>query len=149
MLTIGHRASVLLANEKVVYTSPITVRPTPTGASSLIPSFLLPSSTKRRQLVLTDFPRLIEVKDEEGGSANFRIKFEAILNRKSNGENVTDLNDSRVDTSGTAGKNRLVEVQEKGSRGFLIFSGGGSMLYVADTVEARAEWMAAIKRAST
>ncbi|OCF43220.1 AGC/PDK1 protein kinase [Kwoniella heveanensis CBS 569] len=54
-------SSLLLSNERIIFTSSILAR---TSSPSLhLPSFLLPAS-KRRQLILTDFPRLITVKDD-------------------------------------------------------------------------------------
>ncbi|WVF70948.1 hypothetical protein IAT40_005743 [Kwoniella sp. CBS 6097] len=54
-------SSLLLSNERIIFTSFILARTT--SPSLHLPSFLLPAS-KRRQLILTDFPRLITVKDD-------------------------------------------------------------------------------------
>ncbi|WVQ97009.1 hypothetical protein IAU59_004119 [Kwoniella sp. CBS 9459] len=52
---------LLLSNERIIFTSSILARTT--SPSLHLPSFLLPAP-KRRQLILTDFPRLITVKDD-------------------------------------------------------------------------------------
>jgi len=113
-------SSLLLANEQVVLSTPISVRTSASSASSLIPSFLL-HATKRRQLILTDFPRLVEVKDDKDEpDKGPRIKFEAVFARPAPaGIDLTEPTSSgqRIE-AGAA--NRVVDVHEKGSKGFVV-----------------------------
>ena len=119
----GSRSTVLLANEKITLSTPISVRPSPNTAS-LIPSFLSP--VKRRQLILTDLPRLVEIKDEEGIGPSPRIKFEAVFTRQStelastpeSGQGQAHAGD--LNSDGQGGSNRVVEVLEKGPKGFIV-----------------------------
>ena len=102
----------MLANERVVYSSGVGSRPNQT--SSLIPSFLQPAA-KRRQLILTDFPRLVEVKDEKDtADKGPRVKFEAVFVRQPTGQAEV------VPSQASGGANRVVDVQEKGTKGFIV-----------------------------
>lgn len=119
-LGLINRSSLLLANEQVVLSTPISVRTSASSASSLIPSFLL-HATKRRQLVLTDFPRLVEVKDDKDeADKGPRVKFEAVFARPAPaGIDLTEPNPTgRGIEAGAA--NRVVDVHEKGSKGFVV-----------------------------
>jgi hypothetical protein len=79
-------------------TTPINLK-----LNSSLPSFLA-GSNKRRQLILTDFPRLMVVKEENG---ELRVKAESVLIvRGSTGETGQGV--------------RIVDVQEKGPKGFII-----------------------------
>jgi len=109
---LTRRSALLLANERVVHASSISSRPGNT--SGLLPSFLQPAP-KRRQLILTDFPRLIEVKDEKDeADKGARVKFEAVFVRQPTG------NAEPTAPTGSGGANRVVDVQEKGTKGFTV-----------------------------
>ncbi|WVQ85480.1 hypothetical protein IAT38_007645 [Cryptococcus sp. DSM 104549] len=201
-------SSLLLANESIIFTSPILVR---TSSPSLhLPSFLLPAS-KRRQLILTDFPRMIIVKDDHptstvaasttpapgapggaGGSvssrggtpepgalpahpsplaqaiqpcesspspspspapSSLRVKGECIfVVRPSGATGQSGMSGSTLGAAaGAAGvgvPNRVLEVQEKGSKGFSVQTPSTTYWYTADSAELRDRWMAAIRRIS-
>jgi hypothetical protein len=143
------RASVLLGNERIILSTPISARP---STAVPLPSFLQPAA-KRRQLILTDFPRLIAVKEESG---EMKIKAESIF----------VVRGSPVEAAGNGGgvaAGRVIGVQEKGPRGFVLQTVsrenrgcvmacscsdqvGQSHLYVADTVEDKTDWMREIKK---
>ena len=105
-LTVA-RSSLLLANERIIFTSPISVRP---PSSMPLPNFLLPTP-KRRQLILTDFPRLISAKDEE--TSQLKAKTECVFAVQSGAEGANSPVSS-------GGGNRMVDVQEKGAKGFVV-----------------------------
>ena len=85
------RQSLLLSAERIVYTSQVAF------PRSVLSSYL--ATPKKRQLVLTDFPRLIEVKEE---GKEMKIKHEMVLGP------------SRGSVLGA------VKVEEKGSKGFVV-----------------------------
>lgn len=62
------RTPLLLANESIIFTSPITLRTSSPALQLHLPAFLLPAP-KKRQLVLTDFPRLLMIKDDTEADA--------------------------------------------------------------------------------
>jgi 3-phosphoinositide dependent protein kinase-1 len=111
--TLTFRSSLLLANENIIYTSTILVRP-PTTIS--LPNFLMPAP-KRRQLILTDFPRLFTVK-EEISPASLSVKSECVFvahsQRKAMGRGEVN---ARVE-QGAAGW--VLDVQDKGVKGFTV-----------------------------
>lgn len=114
--------SLLLANEQILHTSTILVRP-PTSIH--LPSFLLPSP-KRRQLILTDFPRLITVK-EEASPTGMSVKSECVFAAKGSARRgASGETRARVE-DGTAGW--VMDVQEKGPKGFTVQTVGPIPLY--------------------
>jgi len=120
------RSSLLLANEQIVMSTPISVRTSTSTASSLIPSFLL-HATKRRHLILTDLPRLVEVKDDkEEADKGPRIKFEAVFTRPvSSGIDLTEPASAGRNVDGDTA-NSVVDVQGKGSKGFIVNTVSGN-----------------------
>ena len=144
-----NRSSLLLANENITFTSPISVKTTS------LPAFLSPAS-KRRQLILTDLPRLITVKEENrtlssthpgasrpdqspGTPSGLSVKSECVfVARPSAGTGISSLSEtSRMGSdspyavggvprsemahdSGSGGVNKVVDVVEKGARGFIV-----------------------------
>lgn len=143
-----------------MYYSLVAVRSPPTSGSTLIPSFLLPAA-KSRFLLLTDFPRLVEVKDtaEEGPGLGPRIKFEAVFLEQ---PNVTVAPTASTSEPKAGMANRVLAVQDKGNKGFvvtvvsllrhlldrlveLIDQAGNSVMYTAETATDRAEWMKALQ----
>lgn len=99
--------------------TPILAKP----SSGTLPSFLLPPS-KRRQLVLTDFPRLLVIKEDEKDETP-KVKTEfffvthpksikiAALLRKDAAAGTAEENDDRP-------VNVILELHEKGNRMFLL-----------------------------
>jgi 3-phosphoinositide dependent protein kinase-1 len=107
------RSSLLLANENIIYTSSILVRP---PNSINLPNFLMPSP-KRRQLILTDFPRLFSVKEDTPG--NLSVKSECVFVAHAHtrrGMSRGEVN-ARVE-QGAAGW--VLDVQDKGPKGFTV-----------------------------
>lgn len=133
---ISHRSSLLLANENVVFTSPVTVR------TSSLPAFLAPNATKRRQLILTDFPRLFAVKEDApaasgaltaafgsgqspAGSASqtsgLSVKNECIIvPRPSTASAISGGSAGTTAVGGSGGANRVMDVVDKGAKGFVV-----------------------------
>lgn len=111
MLTI--RTQLLLTNETIIHTSPISVRTT--SSTSLLPSFLSPNSAKRRQLILTDLPRLFTVKEEAPGSA---IQSASSLSAASQAS--LSVKNECVFSSAAGGVNKVMDIAEKGPRGFNV-----------------------------
>lgn len=175
----GQWSSLLLPNERVLFTSAVTIR------TSALPSFLTPNATKRRQLVLTDFPRLFAVKDETPGSSvgsstgngpstetegirpsSLVVKNECILVPRPSAASVLSTNSSagagapidlgasttgaagHVGAAGAGGANRLVDVQEKGPKGFLVNTSVQAVTYYAETAELRNEWIRVIRQSA-
>jgi len=145
---VARWSSLLLANERIIFTSPILVRP-PTAIH--LPSFLLPAP-KRRQLILTDFPRLITVKEEPNNGLS--VKGECVFvvrgsarSAASGGALGGEEGESGLTASGSGGvANRVVDVQEKGPKGFVVQTASQLHSYTTDTPDLRKEWMTAIKR---
>lgn len=72
-------------------------------------------ASKRRQLILTDFPRLIEVKDEKDeADKGPKVKFEAVFVKQPTGHA------DAPSAQGSGGANRVLDVQEKGTKGFIV-----------------------------
>lgn len=114
VLTPFSRSSLLLANEQILHTSTVLVRP-PTSIH--LPSFLLPAP-KRRQLILTDFPRLITVKEELSPPA-LNVRSECVFVAKGSARRNGSAGDTRARVEeGTAGW--VLDVQEKGPKGFTV-----------------------------
>ncbi|RSH92758.1 pkb-activating kinase-like protein [Saitozyma podzolica] len=186
-----HEASLLLANERITFTSPVHVK------SSALPHFLA-KGPKRRQLILTDFPRLIAVKEESssrpssaagmattaptaragagsgtGTSTPFgspsaaalpntaqvglSVKSECVFVVRpstgtvgTNASTGTGLQGSPLrENTASAPPNRVLDVSEKGPRGFVVQTASQTFPYIADTPELRNQWMSAIKRITT
>ncbi|KAK8865634.1 hypothetical protein IAR55_000779 [Kwoniella newhampshirensis] len=161
-------SSLLLANEQIIFTSPILAR---TSSPALhLPSFLLPAP-KRRQLILTDFPRLITVKDEtnpghargdssgtQGGGAageddvsgGLRVKGECVfVVRPSGATGLSTGSGGGVPGAGVGAggvTNRVIDVQEKGGKGFVVQTAGTTFWYTAENTEMRDRWLAAVRR---
>lgn len=132
------RASLLLSNERIIFTSSILVRP-PTTIH--LPSFLLPNP-KRRQLILTDFPRLITVKEETNGSLS--VKAECVFVVRGSARSASTIGSLGMagppdgfspqpqasastgslggsgSGSGSGGATKVLDVQEKGAKGFAV-----------------------------
>ena len=113
--TADSRTSLLLNNETIVYTSSILVR----APTSVLPSFLMPSP-KRRQLILTDFPRLFTVAVKEDTSPpTLSVKSECVFVAHAHtrrGMSRGEVN-ARVE-QGAAGW--VLDVQDKGPKGFIV-----------------------------
>ncbi|RXK42524.1 AGC/PDK1 protein kinase [Tremella mesenterica] len=137
--------SLLLTNEKITYHSPILLRP----ASTHIPSFLLPAP-KRRHLILTDFPRLMIVKDDPSGPV---VKNECVFVVRPSVDTVTSQHSgvgpsSPGVTSAQVGgtPNRVVEIQEKGSKGFVVQTAGNAYHFVTEDEESKQQWILHLRR---
>ncbi|WWC68385.1 uncharacterized protein I206_102310 [Kwoniella pini CBS 10737] len=163
-------SSLLLSNERIVFSSPIYAR---TSSPSLhLPAFLMPAA-KKRHLILTDFPRLITVKDdsvtssnshshshtpstsstgEESGIGNLKVKGECIfVVRPSNATHHSTIsNGSTINQNhpqGTSGiSNKVIDVQDKGSKVFIVQTAGTTYMYTADSIELKEQWLKTIKR---
>ncbi|KAK6907621.1 AGC/PDK1 protein kinase [Kwoniella mangroviensis CBS 8886] len=170
-------SSLLLSNERIVFSSPINAR---TSSPSLhLPSFLMPAF-KKRHLILTDFPRLITVKDDTSSpthapgqghshshtpssssagdtdNGNMRVKGECVFvvrpsnathhSSMSNGSTINPNQGTGTGT-GTGGvSNKVIDVQEKGSKGFIVQTAGTTYMYTADSTELKDQWLSTIKR---
>ncbi|ORY28598.1 hypothetical protein BCR39DRAFT_534303 [Naematelia encephala] len=141
-------SSLLLANERVVYATPISVRP-PTSLP--VPNFLLPAP-KRRHLILTDFPRLIVVRDEDGSGP--KVKGECVfVPRPSTGSTGSGSGtimvahaSSSSSGAGSGGANRVVDVVERGHKAFVVHTVGQSWQFIADSADIKVKWMDALKK---
>ncbi len=118
------RTSLLLNNENIIYASPITLKP----SASILPAFLRADPRARiRHLILTDFPRLITLKEETDGTGNWKIKTECIFLARgsgngrghSHGPGRGNERDSPLSEKGNV-PNVVLDVQEKGSKGFVV-----------------------------
>jgi hypothetical protein len=131
----------MVANERIMLSTPVM-----TKADSNVPSFLLPVS-KRRQLILTDLPRLLEVKDDPELGPKIKHEF-AFLNHPhsplvpANAQGTLRSTDSspRTDSS-DIGPIYILEVQEKTSKIFVLQSPTQAYTFAADTPDIRAAWM--------
>ncbi|KAL7423728.1 serine/threonine protein kinase [Cryptotrichosporon argae] len=97
-------APILLVNERVILSTPISTRP---STAAHLPSFLLPQP-KRRQLVLTDFPRLVTVKDDDATGA-LRVKTECVFLARGSGTGSAgggSVTDKGVGRNGSWGRKR-------------------------------------------
>ena len=107
------RSSLLLANEKIIYTTSILVRP-PTSIH--LPNFLMPAP-KRRQLILTDFPRLFTVKEDTPGTLSVKSECVFVAHAHTRrGMSRGEVN-ARVE-QGAAGW--VLDIQDKGPKGFTV-----------------------------
>ncbi|ORX34124.1 hypothetical protein BD324DRAFT_636704 [Kockovaella imperatae] len=113
-------ASLLLPREKVVFSSIVSARPVASASTSLIPSFFLKAS-----------------KDEQMSVSGPKIKFEVVFDRAGN--------DDPASPSGQEPPVTFADVNEKGSRGFIVASSGENVQYVVDSVELRNQWLQAIR----
>lgn len=90
----------------------------PTNAVPL-PSFLLPSA-KRRQLIMTDLPRLLAVKDDpETGEPRIKTEFEFLAHPIPGRMRAVASNQSSREKEESS-INYILEVQEKGSKVFVL-----------------------------
>lgn len=133
----------MLANEHIVLTSPISIK------TSSLPSFLAPAP-KRRQLILTDLPRLMAVKDGSGpaseefsssaasGAHGWSVKSEYVFARPDKrGTSASPMDKGHAQGApgqgrdglsvaeqasvlAAAGVNRVVDVLDKGAKGFVL-----------------------------
>lgn len=122
-------SSLLLANERILHTTTILVRP-PTSIH--LPSFLLPSP-KRRQLILTDFPRLFTVKEETpatggAGAGGMSVKSECVFVAKGSARRGTGGDTKTRVEEGSAGW--VLDVQEKGPKGFTVQTVSWTFVYL-------------------
>lgn len=109
---------LLVANERIILSTPIMVKP---SNNVPLPAFLMPSS-KRRQLIMTDLPRLLCVKeDAETGEAKIKYEFAFFSHPRSKRGHAAKSN-------GGGGKNQspeqsinyILDVQEKSSKVFVV-----------------------------
>jgi len=114
-----YRTPLLLANERIVFTSSISVRP---PSSMPLPSFLLPAP-KRLQLILTDFPRLSSVGLKDEDLAQLKVKSECVFVTRPSAGTIGSGRSAQI--GGTVA-NRVVDVQEKGAKGFVVQTVGVS-----------------------
>jgi len=131
----------MVANERIILSTPVM-----TKADSSVPSFLLPVS-KRRQLILTDLPRLLEVKDDPELGPKIKHEF-AFLNHPrsplvpaSATGTVRSTNSSPRADSSDLGPLYILEVQEKASKAFVLQTPTQAFTFAADTTDVRAAWM--------
>lgn len=111
-------ASVLFPHERVILSTPILAK----LSNGTLPSFLLPAS-KRRQLVLTDMPRLLVLKEDESTEApHIKTEFFFVTHPKSV-KIATQLRKEGV-TGGVDNSDKpvnvILELHEKGNRMFLL-----------------------------
>jgi hypothetical protein len=100
---------MLLTNERIVFTSPISIKA----------GFF--SSLRHRQLILTDFPRLLAIKEDAGsdGQSLLSVKSESVfVAQPSVGTNDSSTSSSR--RMGAGAGNRVVDVHDKGEKGFVV-----------------------------
>jgi len=113
------RSSLLLANENIIYTTSILVRP---PNSINLPNFLMPSP-KRRQLILTDFPRLFTVKEDTPGALSVKSECVFVAHAHTRrGMSRGEVN-ARVE-QGAAGW--VLDIQDKGPKGFTVQTVSGN-----------------------
>lgn len=107
----------MVANERIVLSTPIM-----TKANNNVPSFLLPVS-KRRQLILTDLPRLIEVKDDLEFGPKIKHEFAFFSHPRSSlvpSGTVRSTNSSPRAETTDLGVLYILEVQEKTNKVFVL-----------------------------
>jgi hypothetical protein len=113
---------LLLANERIIYTSSILVKP---PSAIHLPSFLLPNP-KRRQLILTDFPRLITVKEEANGTLSnraecvFVVRGSALSSSTTSSLGRSGQADTVPPSNSAGGATKVLEIQDKGPKGFTV-----------------------------
>jgi hypothetical protein len=109
---------LLVANERIVLSTPMSVKHT---NAVPLPSFLLPSA-KRRQLIMTDLPRLLAVKDDpETGEPRVKTEFQFISHPIPSHSKAAVYNHGGRDRDESAIQ-YILEIQEKGSKVFLLQS---------------------------
>ncbi|KAL1405182.1 serine/threonine protein kinase [Vanrija albida] len=154
---------ILFPAERVVLSTPILVR---SSSSVPLPTFLMPAS-KRRQLILTDFPRLLVAKDDSPDNGGARTKHIFTFLGTPTGAVTHPPSPSRTPAggstsgaslaSGTSGptlapaedpmtSNVILDLQEKGRKEFVLQTATQTFLFVADTPDIRAVWMHTLKR---
>lgn len=103
------RSIPLLPDEKVVFSTAILVPSSPSIVKSLNP---LAKPPRERFLILTDFPRLLCVKQDHKGEGSFKLKYECLIVRRGTG--------SGIGSGAGGGANVLKSVKEKGAKGFSV-----------------------------
>ena len=105
----SRRSLPLLPDEKVLYSTAILVPSSPLIVKTLNP---LSRLARERFLILTDFPRLLCVKQDPKGDGSFKLKYECLIVRRGTG--------SGIGGGSAGGANVLKSVKEKGSKGISI-----------------------------
>lgn len=134
---------LLVANERIVLSTAMSIKPT---NAVPLPSFLLPSA-KRRQLIMTDLPRLLAVKDDpETGEPRVKSEFQFVHHPIPSHMKTVVYNHGGVDRD-EAAIQYVIEVYEKGSKLFVIQTATQAFTCIADTADIRAAWMHTLRRA--
>lgn len=108
---------LLVANERIVISTPILVKP---SNNVPLPAFLLPSS-KRRQLIMTDLPRLLCVKeDPETGEAKIKYEFAFFSHPRARAASVRSNGSGGKGHTPEQSINYILEIQERGSKVFIV-----------------------------
>jgi 3-phosphoinositide dependent protein kinase-1 len=105
----NRRSLPLLPDEKVLYSTAILVPSSPSIVKTLNP---LSRPARERFLILTDFPRLLCVKQDPKGDGSFKLKYECLIVRRGTG--------SGIGGSAAGGGNVLKTVKEKGAKGLSV-----------------------------
>lgn len=109
---------LLVANERIVLSTGMSVKP---SNAVPLPSFLLPSA-KRRQLIMTDLPRLLSVKDDpETGEPRVKTEFQFVAHPIPGHMKAVVYNHGGRDRD-EAAIQYVLEVLEKGSKLFVLQS---------------------------
>lgn len=104
---------LMVANERIILSTPIMTKP-----SNNVPAFLLPAS-KRRQLILTDLPRLLEVKDDpESGAPKVKRQFGFVQHQR-NVPPATVRSATSI-PGDDVGLMYVLEVQDKSNKAFVL-----------------------------
>jgi hypothetical protein len=121
-----------------------------TKADSNVPSFLLPVS-KRRQLILTDLPRLLEVKDDPELGPKIKHEFSFLTHPRSPlvptnalGSVRGSTNNPRTDVD--SGPLYIIEVQERTNKVFVLQTPTQAFTFAADTPDIRAAWINMLRK---
>lgn len=130
---------LMVANERIILSTPVMTKP-----SNNVPSFLLPAS-KRRQLILTDLPRLLEVKEDvETGAPKVKHQFGFLAHQR-------QLPPPTVRSTASipgddVGLIYVLEAQDKGSKAFVLQTATHSYTFQVDTPDMRAAWVNVLKK---
>lgn len=98
-----------MPDEKVLYSTAILVPSSPSIVKTLNP---LSKPARERFLILTDFPRLLCVKQDPKGEGSFKLKYECLIVRRGTG--------SGIGNGSAGGANVLKTVKEKGTKGLSV-----------------------------
>ncbi|TXT04937.1 hypothetical protein VHUM_04020 [Vanrija humicola] len=109
---------ILFPAERVVLSTPILIR---SSSSVPLPTFLMPAS-KRRQLILTDFPRLIVAKDDtpDNGGPRPKLIFTFLGTPTRTPLESTATSAQTLSTEDPMTNNVILDLQEKGSKTFVL-----------------------------